>query len=342
MLDMKKFDKRILGPDCDTAISSRVRLARNFADYPFPARLNDADRIKIIDSTAAAVKSSGYNFETLLSSSLSASELTALTERRLISRDFSAANGTRALIYDTAKNIYIMVNEEDHLRIQAITPGMSVDEAYAAADAADDLIGAKIKYAFNEKLGYLTHCPTNLGTGMRMSVMLHLPALSLTGAIKHIIGDIAKIGLTIRGTYGEGTESAGQLYQISNQITLGATEKETAEKLKLYINKIIDLERDARNNIKSNALDTISDKILRSYGIIRHAHMISSNEFMDLYSHIRLGITYGIIKDIDYKTIDFLMTAIMPENITIACSGDNRSRDVLRAEFIRKTISKEI
>ncbi|MCL2772984.1 MAG: protein arginine kinase [Oscillospiraceae bacterium] len=327
----------VLGPDSDVAISSRVRIARNISEYPFPVKLNAEGGKKVVEAVNNAVKSGGYDFIDF--SSLSPLETGALTEKRVISLDFMKNPGEKELIADVENGLYVMVNEEDHLRIQCIKPGFSIDAAYEQANKFDNLADENLVYAFDENFGYLTQCPTNLGTGMRVSVMLHLPALTLNRQLQNIAADLSKLGLTIRGFYGEGTEVGGDLYQVSNNITLGISEEQTLEKLKSVAGKIIELERTARSELYKNSKDYITDRIKRAYGTIKNAYMISSAEFLSLYSTIRLGITYGIIKDIDYKPLDTLLVSVMPANLMLHFGQeDNINRDILRAKYIQGII----
>ena len=347
----------VLGPECDVAISSRVRIARNLSDFPFPVKLNSAGRKKVIETVNNAIKNKnvgrgdpdaphteiGDPYEFIDFSSISPAETGALMEKRVVSLDFVKSPEEKELIADIKNGLYIMVNEEDHLRIQSIKPGFAIFEAYGEANKFDNLADESLNYAYDENFGYLTQCPTNLGTGMRVSVMLHLPILTLNRKIQNITADLSKIGLTIRGFYGEGTEIGGDLYQISNNITLGISEEQTLDKIKPVAEKIIELERAGRNEIFKSSKDLITDKIKRSYGIIKNAHMISSSEFLSLYSLIRLGITYGIIKDIDYKTLDMLLVKVMPANLILQSNNNsgadiNANRDILRAEYIREVL----
>jgi len=330
---------QVLGPECDIALSSRVRIARNFCDFPFPVKLNSAGRTKVIETINNAVKKKDEKdkniYEFIDFSSLSPSETSALMEKRVVSLDFVKSPPEKELITDVENGLYVMVNEEDHLRIQSIKPGFAIYEAYEEANKFDNLTDENVAYAYDENFGYLTQCPTNLGTGMRVSVMLHLPALTLNRKIQSITADLSKIGLTIRGFYGEGTEVGGDLYQISNNITLGISEEQTLDKIKPVVEKIIELERAGRDEIYKTSKDLITDKIKRAYGTFKNAHMISSSEFLSLYSMIRLGITYGIIKNIDYKTLDMLLVKVMPANLILHFDGSEINRDILRAEYIQ-------
>ena len=332
-----KGDNAVLGPECDTAVSSRVRIARNLSDFPFPVKLNSEGRKKVIETVNNAIKNKG-DFEFIDFTSVPPLETSVLMERRIVSLDFVKSPAEKELITDIENGLYVMVNEEDHLRIQSIKPGFAIYEAYEEANKFDNLTDETMAYAYDENFGYLTQCPTNLGTGMRVSVMLHLPALTLNRKIQDIAANLSKLGLTIRGFYGEGTEVGGDLYQISNNITLGISEEQTLDKIKPVVEKIIELERAGRNEIYKSSKDLITDKIKRAYGTLKNAHMISSSEFLSLYSVIRLGITYGIIKDIDYKTLDMLLVKVMPANLTLQFPDTKINRDILRAEYIRSIL----
>jgi len=367
-LDKDKLDKilngdhTILGPECDAAISSRVRIARNLSDFPFPGKLNSEGRKKVIETVNNSIKNkSNYEFIGFAPASPSASpiisplETSALMEKRIVSLDFVKSPPEKELIADVKNGLYVMVNEEDHLRIQSIKPGFAIYEAYEEANKFDNLADETMAYAYDENFGYLTQCPTNLGTGMRASVMLHLPALMMNRKIQNITADLSKLGLTIRGFYGEGTEVGGDLYQISNNITLGISEEQTLDKIKSVVEKIIELEKAGRNEIYKNSKDLITDKIKRAYGTLKNAHIISSAEFLSLYSMIRLGITYGIKheqssrNDIDYKTLDTLLVNVMPANLTLHFANMNKkeetdleksniNRGILRAEYIQEIL----
>jgi len=332
----------VLGPEYDTAVSSRVRIARNFSDFPFPVKLNSEGRKKVIETVNNIIKDNN-KYEFIDFSSLSPVETSALMEKRAVSLDFVKSPEEKELIADIENGLYVMVNEEDHLRIQSIKPGFAIYEAFDEANKFDNLADENVSYAYDENFGYLTQCPTNLGTGLRVSVMLHLPALTLNRVIQNITADLSKIGLTIRGFYGEGTEVGGDLYQVSNNITLGISEEQTLDKIKTVVERIIALERLSRDEIFKNSKDLITDKIKRSYGIIKNAYMISSSEFLSLYSMIRLGINYEIIQDIDYKTLDMLLVKVMPANLSLqfndpAGEKAGTNRDILRAEYIRSVL----
>lgn len=333
-----------LGPECDVAISTRIRFARNLSGLPFPSRLDENGRRSVTEQIKNIISSFPVpdKYKYIDADTKTSVELKAVMENRIVSPDFINAGKGKELIYNSEKNLYIMVNEEDHLRIQCIMPGLSLDGAFDNILEFDELLNENAEIAFHEKFGFLTQCPTNLGTGMRASVMLHLPALRITNSIKQLIIDLSKLGLTIRGLYGENTEANGDLYQVSNQVTLGVDEKEIIEKMKSVISKIIALERKARDEIKKNSENYIYDKIMRSYGIFTNAYMIKIEEFLNLYSYIRLGITYSLIKTIDYKFLDKLLTGLMMANLKLKYqindNADVTATDILRAKTIKENL----
>ena len=236
-----------------------------------------------------------------------------------------------------------MVCEEDHIRLQSIQPGLALDEAYRIADQYDGMLDKNLDISFDEELGYLTHCPTNLGTGLRASVMMFLPAITMSNRISELASSLSKIGLTIRGIYGEGSGSKGSLYQISNQITLGICEEETLRKLSDVISQINDQERRLRSSVKDDALEHLRDRILRSEGILKYAHMISSAEFTEHFSNIRLGIALGIITDIGYAELGNLFIESQPATLTLNLEKKPTTegeRDRARAKLIKERLNK--
>jgi Arginine kinase len=325
------------GNNKDVVVSSRVRFARNLADYPFAAKLDPVSAAEIIGKVKGLFDSE-YNIIDF--DKLSPIEARSYVEKHYVSPQFAGSPLPRCLITNDTKDLSIMVCEEDHIRLQSITSGLSLDEAFENVCEADDIICEKLNVAYDEQLGYLTHCPTNLGTGMRASVMMFLPALTATKEINRIAPQLSKFGLTIRGLYGEGSEADGCLYQISNQITLGITEEATIEKLSDIINQIITKEHQARDMIKSDNYNRLADMVYRSYGVINYAYLIDSKEFLKLYSDIRLGIAMGFINDINYETLDELMINVLPANL-IRSSGkelNENERDLYRAEYIKKQL----
>lgn len=323
----------------DVVISTRIRLARNLKDFPFPCKLNSQGREKVIEKVRDAVKKSNSpvasDFSFIKMSELTSSQSVSLVEKRLVSPEFISVTDGRALLISKDECFSIMINEEDHIRLQVITKGLSLEQAYDTADKLDTLLDENLDFAFDEKLGYLTQCPTNLGTGMRASVMLHLPALEKSRAINRIAGNLSKLGLTIRGAHGEGTEPKGALYQLSNQVTLGISEKAAIENLKNITEQLIAQENQARERLCSSI--DIQDAISRSLGILRSALVISHDEALKLLSNVRLGIVSKQITDVSTETIDRLMLAVEPATLTVALNKNlsAHDRDIERAKLIR-------
>lgn len=323
----------------DVVISTRIRLARNLKDYPFPCKLNSQGREKVIEKVRDAVKKSNSpvasDFSFIRMSELTSSQSVSLVEKRLVSPEFISETDGRALLISKDECFSIMINEEDHIRLQVITKGLSLEQAYDTADKLDTLLDENLDFAFDEKLGYLTQCPTNLGTGMRASVMLHLPALEKSRAISRIAGNLSKLGLTIRGAHGEGTEPKGALYQLSNQVTLGISEKAAIENLKNITEQLIVQENQARERLCSSI--DIQDAISRSLGILRSALVISHDEALKLLSNVRLGIVSKQITDVSTETIDKLMLAVEPATLTVTLNKNlsAHDRDIERAKLIR-------
>ena len=322
-------------------ISTRVRLARNLKDYPFPCKLSLQGREKIIDSVKKAITESNSSIATDFSfikiGELTPTQSVSLVEKRLVRPEFISNTDGRAMLLSKNENVSIMINEEDHIRVQVITKGLNLEEAYDMADKLDTLLDENLEFAFDEKLGYLTQCPTNLGTGMRASVMLHLPALEKSKAINRIAGNLSKLGLTIRGAHGEGTEPKGALYQLSNQVTLGISEKSAIENLKNITIQLIAQETQARERLCKNI--EIQDTISRSFGILKSALIISHEEALKLLSNVRLGIVSGQITDISTETIDKLMVAVEPATLTVNAnkSLSPHDRDIERAKLLRNS-----
>ena len=323
-------------------ISTRVRLARNLKDYPFPCRLSEQGRQKVLQSVRNAIKNSNSaiadDFSYIKLSELDQLHGVSLVEKRLVSPEFISETEGRALLLSSDESLSIMLNEEDHIRLQVITKGLSLEQAYDTADKLDTLLDERLEFAFDEKLGYLTQCPTNLGTGMRASVMLHLPALEKSRAISRIAGNLSKLGLTIRGAHGEGTEPKGALYQLSNQVTLGISEQAAIENLKNITAQLVAQEEQARERLCKST--DVQDTIARSLGILKYAVVISHDEALKLLSNVRLGVVSGQITDITTETIDKLMTDVEPATLSVN-TGKNLSpneRDIERAKLIREKL----
>ncbi len=329
------------GPQNDIVISSRIRLARNLEDFPFPVALTDNMSKEIIKKINDCLLDGNTvlktDFELVEMDKLSNNDTQVLVEKHLISPNLAQRPKRSAVLLNKNETVSIMLNEEDHLRIQCLFPGLQIDKAWELANMIDDVLEESLKYAFDEKLGYLTSCPTNLGTGIRASVMAHLPALSIIGYMDRILQAANQIGLTIRGMYGEGTEAEGNIYQVSNQVTLGRTEEEIIDTLKEVTKQIIKREDDARATLLSNNGIKLEDKICRSYGILSNARIMGSKEALKLISDVRLGVDLGIIKNIDVKNINNLMLQIQGGFIQkiYGKSLSASERDIARADLIR-------
>lgn len=324
------------GDHNDIVISTRIRIARNLADYPFPVRLDNKSKIEVNEKIRDALDGKENLTYTELKT-LTRSQIVSLAERHLISPEFASNSDARALLMSDNEDISIMLCEEDHIRIQVMKSGLALKEAYELADKIDTEINQSLKYAFDEKLGYLTQCPTNLGTGMRASVMLHLPALTAKGQIGSLASTVSKLGLTIRGAYGEGMSAMGDLYQLSNQVSLGISEKSAIDNLKTITLQLAAQERAAHEEA-SKSIET-EDAVFRAYGILKSARILSTKEFMSLISKVRLGAVLGMIKT-DLKTINELMVSMQPATIN-AFVGKTLSleeRDVERAKIVRERL----
>lgn len=326
--------------DRSVIVSSRVRLARNLQDYPFEPRLDKTGAAEIIERVKNAFSGEeGYKFTVI--SALDENKRYSMVESHLISPEMAAKTANSAIVENIDKGLCIMVLEEDHLRIQSIRAGLDLDGALAACIEADDIIDSREKIAFDEKLGYLTHCPTNLGTGMRASVMMFLPALTMTGKIKELSHQLSALGLTMRGVTGEGSAARGSLYQFSNCISQGQSEEEIIANLKGAVKKIADMELKLRSELEKRSGDALRDRIMRAFGTMRYAFMMDSEEMYRLYSDIRLGICMGYIDNITAAEADRLMISSLPA--TLSANADEKldaaGRDKLRAEKIRETLN---
>lgn len=328
-----------VGKATDTVISSRVRLARNINSYPFASRLDVAGANEIIEKVSVPLEASG--FRKINFADLSPIMATSYVERHFVSPEFATKEAPHALLLQEQSGIAVMVCEEDHLRIQCILPGLSLEEAYLNASRTEKRLDEDFDFAYSAELGYLTHCPTNLGTGMRASVMMFLPALTRGGYMDSLATQLSKIGLTVRGLFGEGSGAAGCMYQISNQITLGITEEETLKKMNEAIKQITESEHKARKSITGDALDRLTDRVLRSEGTLKYAYMMSSSEFIKLFADVRFGIALGIIEDITYEQLGTLLVEAMPATLTLSAENAPKTeaaRDKLRAQRIRSIL----
>ena len=332
------------GPMSDIVISSRIRLARNLAAYPFLTRADSAQRQEILDIVIGAIKNLKLKSEIFFFDVDKANDLDrqVLVERHLISRQHAEGNGCRGLAVSPPETVAMMVNEEDHLRIQVLRSGFQLNEAWEEINEIDDQLAAELEFAFHPRYGYLTACPTNLGTGIRVSVMLHLPALKLTGEIEKVFQAGKDLKLAVRGLYGEHTEAAGDFYQISNQTTLGRTELDYIDDFKNeIIPKIVDYEKRARKHLTEKKSVALDDAIYRAYGLLGNARTMSSQETMLLLSHLRMGVHLGYLNDIDLKVINELFIKTQPAHLQ-KIEGrilDGEERSILRAELIRRRLT---
>lgn len=321
-------------------MSSRVRLARNIREAAFPGWAKKPERIRILDMIRPAIESlpemKGAFSESM--DNLSALDKLILVERHLISREHQAKNAGSGLVLNREETLCVMINEEDHLRMQALRPGLQLKQAWMAIDQADTALEKKLEYAFSPDLGYLTACPTNLGTGIRVSAMLHLPGLVLAEQINPIIQSVNKLGLAVRGLYGEGTEALGNVFQVSNQMTLGETETAIVERLDKVLSQIIEHEENARAMLLEKKPKMVYNHIGRAYGILANAHSISSKETMNLLSLMRLGMDLGLFPGGDRSLTDELFILTQPAHLQKQHSEklSAEERDLLRADMLRE------
>lgn len=332
----------------DVVISSRIRLARNLANYPFSSKLSETQANDLIDEvnkfSPVLEDKLSKKMNTCTLSSVASNEKVALIERHVVSPELVGKKQTTGILVSEDEKISIMINEEDHLRIQSITNGMNLDEAYRVADKVDDTLSENLNYAFHDKYGYLTCCPTNLGTGIRASYMLFLPAICISKGISKLAEDLSKFGVTLRGTYGEGTKTIGYMYQISNQKTLGRTEEEIIVALNNIVDQVVTKERNQREYLIKNNFHQIEDQIHRSYGVLKYARKLSSNDALTLLSQLKLGIDTNLIQLEDRCNIYELMVNTQPGNLQHSAGEelDELQIDRYRAEYIQKNLPERI
>ncbi|MDF2925294.1 MAG: protein arginine kinase [Paenibacillaceae bacterium] len=335
------------GPESDIVISSRVRIARNLSGYPFPMLSTKSQSEEVLGMVAQLHEANGLEqwgpFELLLLSSLNDVEKKVLVEKHLISPNLANESQNGAVLLNQTESVSIMINEEDHIRIQVMTPGFQIREAWSMANQVDDTFEEALEYAFDEKRGFLTSCPTNVGTGIRASVMIHLPALVMTQQINRILQAITQVGLAVRGIYGEGSEAVGNLFQISNQITLGQSEEEILDNLHSVVRQIIEHERGARQVLASESKARVQDRVCRSYGILTHAVIMDSKEAAQRLSDVRLGADLGMVDHVSQSALNELLVMTQPAFLQ-QLSGEKLSaegRDIRRAELIRSRLASK-
>jgi len=336
---------RGVGPLSDIVISSRIRLARNVRGYVFLSRADADTRTELAELLQAAIRRS-RDLEGLVHLDLERLDdldRAVLVERHLISRQHAEGSGARRVAFDGNEVAALMINEEDHLRVQVMRSGLQLDQAWEQISSIDDALQENLEFAFHPKYGYLTACPTNVGTGIRVSVMLHLPALRLTNELEKVFQAAKEMRLAIRGFHGEGTEALGDLFQISNQVTLGRTEIEIIEDFRdAIIPRIVEYERAARTSLLKNRLHALDDKIWRALGTLQNARLISSSEAMQYLSHLRMGVHTGRLKNIELQTLNELFLQTQPAHLQKLqgerLTGEQRS--YVRASLIRARLSR--
>jgi protein arginine kinase len=328
------------GPESDIVMCSRIRLARNLADFPFTNRASRGEKAEIESTFKAIIDNEAFDLSYLDVNAMTPLERQFLVERQLISRELATAEGPRGVAIGPSENISTMVNEEDHLRIQVMLSGFSLHDIWERINRLDDQLEGQIAYAFSQQLGYLTACPTNVGTGIRVGVMLHLPALVQTKQIDKVFRALQKINLAVRGLYGEGTQAFGDFYQISNQQTLGKSEVELIRNLSDVVPQIIQYERTARQALLNERRQHLHDQVSRAYGVLKTAQTISSEETMHLLSSVRMGINLGLIDDLAIATVNELFIQTQPSHLQKIQGTELgvEERNVARASYLRSRL----
>lgn len=325
-------------------LTSRVRLARNLAHMPYPHMLSKEQVSEVIEEVASSITESNSaiaeDFHIVRLKDVEQLKRISMFEKHIVSSDLVNNYERAAVVVNKENDVSVMINEEDHIRLQVIYPGFKIKEAYEYANKLDDLMEEKLTYAYDGKLGYLTSCPTNVGTGIRASVMLHLPALTITKNINNVVNTVTQVGMTIRGIYGEGSNIMGNMYQVSNQVTLGLSEEEIINNLTAVTKKIVDQEEKARSLLYEKQKDELEDDIYRSLGILKYARTISTAEALNLLSRVRMGIEMGIIKDIEISNINKLLVNVQPATLQLISGIDAGSgqRDKARAKILREAL----
>ena len=325
-------------------ISCRARLARNLAGRPFVTRISESEQDAVIEEVLAAAKDgSKMSDSTFYSmSALDGNQRRVLVERHLISPALADGKGQRGVLFNPDESLSVMLNEEDHIRLQAITPGLDCAGAWAAANGLDDELARSLQCAYSQELGFLTACPTNTGTGLRISVLIHLPGLVLTEDMERVVQGLSQLSFTVRGVYGEGSTPAGNLFQVSNQSTLGSDEEKIAEELLRLSRQLVEFERNAQETLLESARSQIEDKVWRAYALLTHARVMSSQEFMNLMSAVRLGYSLGLLAEVTPRFLNHLMIITQPSHLQAEAGRvlEPDERDSRRAEMVRKMLAK--
>ena len=330
------------GKNSDVVISTRVRLARNIKGFNFENKCKNEDKKQILSKIEGIVSALGYNLQLLKLKDMDNLTKLSLVEKHIISPEFAnSVDENRAILINNEENICIMINEEDHLRLQVFAEGMAIEELMNLAIEIDQKLESLLDYEYSEKYGYLTACPTNLGTGARISVMVHLPGLAETGNLNKVLHIVNNFGMNVRGVYGEGSQSMGNIYQISNNQTLGISEQEIVKNMKIITEKIIEQEKVARKYLGKEQV-RFEDKVYRAFGILENARLLSSNECIDLLSDVKLGTDMGVISELDDTKVKKLFLYTKPANLQKYCGKimNENERDMKRTEIIRQIIKE--
>lgn len=331
------------GKESDVVVSSRIRLARNLSNFPFMTKLDKTTKQKIEEQIKEITPTLGYGLKFVKLKDMDDITKMTLVEKHLVSPNFVLnKEDTGAMLVNDDENISVMINEEDHLRIQVMNSGFDIENLMNLAVEVDEKIGDKLSYAYNEKYGFLTACPTNVGTGLRVSVMVHLPGLTQTGNIRKILEVINNFGMNIRGIYGEGSKAGGDMYQVSNKQTLGISEEEIVKNLKLITEKIIEQERLARKILARDNIE-LEDRVYRAYGTLTNAKKISSIEARELLSEVKLGTDLGITKELNDLKVKKLELYTKPANLQkyLGKQIESYERDIRRAEVIKQIVEEK-
>ena len=331
--------------NCAVVLMTRIRLARNLANHSFPGRADAGERNQILQRCQEAVLRTRplKKGVSVAVSELSALQRQILVERHLISRELSESKSGSAAVINKDQNVSVMINEEDHLRIQVLRNGFELKKAWTAINNLDSALESELDYAFSPELGYLTACPTNLGTGLRASAMMHLPALVIAGQMEKVVRAVNQLGMVVRGLFGEGSDANGSIFQISNQTTLGESEKDIVKRLHSVLQSIVEHELNAREKLLEDEPAKLPDKIGRAYGILRHGHVISSSEAMNLLSLVRLGVDLQYFPETSRAAIDRLFIEAQPGHILFGSGKselESNERDRLRADSLRSEFAK--
>lgn len=330
------------GKDSDVIFSSRIRFARNLKKFPFKIAMSNKDKLELLEKVKFITPSLGYGLKFLYLNDIDDITKMTLVEKHIVSPDFVLENDEKAILINDEENICIMINEEDHLRIQVFSSGLDIKNTLNLAIELDEKLDKLLDFSYNEKYGFLTACPTNIGTGLKASVMVHLPALRITGNLNKILHIVNSFGMTIRGLYGEDSKSQSDIYQISNIQTLGIEEKDIVLNLENITRKVVEQERLARKYLTKNAID-LEDKICRSYGILANARKMSVEECNSLLSDIKLGTDLGILDDLNDTKVKKIMLYTKPANLqkTIGKVLDVSQKDKERTQIIRKILKEQ-